>query len=398
MASDPLINELAGIVRSGAPLVLAAIGETFTERAGVVNLSLDGSLMLSALAGFVVALNTESLILGTLTAMIVGMVVALIVAFSSIELKQSQVAVGFILTLLCRDLAIFLGTPYRSKPGVPVPYLSIPGLQDLPVLGPILFQQDVFTYLSYLAIIVAWFWIFRTKAGLALRSVGERPQTAFARGLNVNRLRYFYTALGGSLVGLAGAAFTLSIISTWTESGIVGNGWIALAIVIFGGWYPLRIALGVYLVAGLRTVVLALQSSTERQILDFLNVLPWLLIIGTAVVILGPYLDLALRAAFRRLPQALGVLKAPLKIAVYAAALAVAVVLGRGSGNTRQVIELLNALPWLLMLGTLLVVSGPYLNRLLRMLPSGLHPLVRTLLRAKPPAALGTTFEQEGRR
>jgi simple sugar transport system permease protein len=324
MAGETLINELSGIVRSGAPLILAAVGETFAERAGVVNLALDGSLTLAALAGFAVAINTQSLAMGMLAGIVVGMAVALIVAASSIELKQSQVAVGFILTLLCRDLAIFLGTSYRGRPGLPVPYLPIPVLQDIPIIGQILFQQDVFTYLSFLAILLAWFWIFRTKPGLALRSVGERPETAFARGTNVNRLRYVYMALGGALVGLAGAAYTLNVTSKWSESDITGNGWIALAIVIFGGWHPFRVALGVYLVAALRTLATGWQSSG--------------------------------------IP-----------------------------------IALLNAIPWLLMIATLLAVSSAYLDRLLKILPPALHPLIRSLLRAKPPAALGTVFEQEGK-
>src|SRR5512143_2575218 len=137
MADQTLVNTLVDIVRNGSPLVLAAIGETFTERAGVVNLSLDGSLMLSALAGFVVGVNTQSLILGTLAGMLVGALIALIVAASSIELKQSQVAVGFVLTLLCSDLAVFLGATYRGVPGLPVLYVSIPILRDIPVIGPV---------------------------------------------------------------------------------------------------------------------------------------------------------------------------------------------------------------------------------------------------------------------
>src|SRR5258708_4057254 len=325
MADSTVLNTLSSIVRGGAPLILAAIGETFTERAGIVNLSLDGSLMLSALAGFIVAFNTHSIILGTLAAMIVVAIIALIVAASSIELRQSQVAVGFILTLMCRDLAIFLGTSYRGKPGLPAPHFDIPLLRDIPIVGQVLFQQDAFTYLSFIAIFAAWFWIFRTRAGLTLRSAGERPETTFARGGNVNRLRYLYTALGGAMVGLAGAAFTLNIAPGWIETSISGNGWIALAIVIFGGWYPIRVAFGVYLVSVLRTLASGLQ----------------------------------------------------------------------GSGIP---IELLNAVPWLLMILTLLAVSGSYLDNLLKVLPPRLHPLVRTLLRARPPAALGVVFEQEGRR
>ena len=323
---EVLVRQLAGIVSGGAPLVLAAIGETFTERGGVVNLALDGSLMLSALAGFVVGVGTGSVVFGALAAMTVGALVALTVAFSSIALRQNQVAVGFVLTLLCRDLAIFLGQTYRSRPGLPVPYMPIPGLRDIPIIGPIFFNQDVFTYLSLLVVIFAWFWIFRTKPGLALRTVGERPATAFARGINVNLMRYAYAAFGGALVGLGGAAYTLSVSTTWLETAVSGNGWIALAIVIFGGWYPWRVMLGVYLVAGLRTIVTNMQADVSRQL-----------------------------------------------------------------------VELLNALPWLFMIGTLVLVSGPYLDRLLKVLPARLHPLVRTLFRARPPAALGTRFEQEGR-
>lgn len=323
MASDILSNELASIIRSGAPLVLAAVGETFTERVGIVNLSLDGSLMLSALAGFVVANNSQSLILGTLAAMLVGAVVALIVAASSIELRLSQVAVGFVLTLLCRDLAEFLGRPFVGAQGLPPPYFSIPILSDLPVLGPILFRQDVFTYLSYLVIVFAWFWIFRTQPGLRLRAVGERPATAFSRGVSVSRTRYQYSALGGALMGLAGAAYTLNVTSKWSDADISGAGWIALAIVIFGGWYPLRVAIGAYLVRGLSSLATNLQGS-------------WIL----------------------ALPP-----------------------------------SLLNAAPWILMIGTLALVSSSLLDRL----PHRFRPLTASLLRSRPPGALGTVFEQEGR-
>ncbi len=324
MASDLFSNELASIIRSGAPLVLAAVGETFTERAGIVNLSLDGSLMLSALAGFVVANNSQSLILGTLAAILVGAVVALIVAASSIELRLSQVAVGFVLTLLCRDLAEFLGRPFVGVQGLPPPYFPIPILSDMPLIGPILFRQDVFTYLSYVVIIAAWFWIFRTQPGLNLRTVGERPATAFARGIHVNRVRYLYSALGGALVGLAGAAYTLNVTSKWSDADISGAGWIALAIVIFGGWYPLRVAIGAYLVRGLSVLATNLQ--------------------GGGVVTLPP--------------------------------------------------SLLNAVPWILMIVTLVLVSSGLLDRL----PSRLRPFTASLLRSRPPSALGTVFEQEGRR
>ncbi len=326
MASDILTNQLASILRSGGPLVLAAIGETFSERAGVINLSLDGSLILSALAGFVVGVATQSFVIGALAAMLVGAAVALVIAVASIELRLSQVAVGFVLTLLCRDLATFLGQPLVGKPGLAPPNLPIPILQNIPVIGPIFFQQDVFTYLSFAAVILAWFWIFRTRPGLTLRTLGERPETAFARGIAVNRTRYLYCALGGSLVGLAGAAYTLNVTSKWSAADISGNGWIALAIVIFGGWYPLRVAIGAYLVRGLSTLATVLQG-------------------GGALAV----------------PPAL-----------------------------------LNMIPWVLMILTLLVVSSGGLDRLSARLPPRIRPLVATLLRSRPPAVLGTVFQQDG--
>jgi simple sugar transport system permease protein len=165
-----------------------------------------------------------------------------------------------ILTLLCSDSAVFLGVlSWPLRPGAL--YVNI---QSSARSSSARFCSGRTFLLSGLpGDHFAWFW-FSTKPGLALRSVGERPETAFVRGVRVNLTRYLYTAVGGALVGMGGAAYTLSVKSKWLENDIVGNGWIALAIVIFGGWYPLRIALGVYLVAGLRTVVLALQSSTER--------------------------------------------------------------------------------------------------------------------------------------
>ncbi len=291
MADSQLVLELAGILRGAAPLVLAAIGETFTERVGVVNLSLDGSLMLSALAAFFVGTATGSLLLGILAGMLVGAAVALLVAASTLQLRLSQVAVGFVLTLFCRDLAIFLGRPLVGKPGLPPPAFNIPILSDIPVIGSIFFRQDLFTYLSFAAIALAWFWIFRTRAGLALRAVGERPETAFARGIAVRRTQYLYCIAGGALVGLAGAAFTLNVTSKWSESDISGYGWIALAIVIFGGWYPLRVALGAYLVRGLSVVATNLQGGAITLPPSILNMLPWILMLITLALVSSGLLE-----------------------------------------------------------------------------------------------------------
>jgi ABC-type uncharacterized transport system permease subunit len=250
--SDPLIPRILGsIIAQSAPLMLAVTGETITERSGVINLSLDGSMMLSAMVGFVVAYESSSLLgtpgdtlpvlLGFAAGAIVGAAAALIVAWGSISLKQNQVAIGFVLTLLLADLANFIGQNHTRLPGPSVPPLGIPILKEIPVLGPIFFNHDLLIYFTFLVVAVATWWLYRTQPGLRMRGVGERPEAAFVRGVGVNRVRYLYSAVGGALVGLGGAAFSLDIKLGWSDNHILGMGWIALAIVIFGGWrHPVR--------------------------------------------------------------------------------------------------------------------------------------------------------------
>lgn len=261
METDFLIQTLSSIVAASAPVVLASIGETISEKSGVINLSLDGSIALSAMTGFAVAFTTGSVALGILAAMAVGALVALIVAFASISLRQEQVAVGFVLTMLCTELADFLGNPFVRKPGPSVPHAPIPYLSEIPVLGPILFSHNLVIYLSLVSIVAVWWWIYKTQPGLRLQGVGERPESAFARGVNVNRLRYVYTVIGGALVGLAGASYSLSIKLGWSHRHTFGIGWIALAIVIFGGWDPWRVAAGSYLFGLLKALGSILQRN-----------------------------------------------------------------------------------------------------------------------------------------
>ena len=200
MDTELLIKTLASVVRGATPLVFAGIGETITEKSGVINLSLDGTILLSAMTAFAVAYTTGNVILGFLAAMVVGAAMALIVAFGSITLRQDQVAIGFVLTLLGAELSSFLGNPFVRLKGPSVPPLPIPFLADIPILGPILFNHNLLVYLSYALIILAWLYIFKTQPGLKLQGIGERPEAAFARGSNVNLMRYVYTALGGALV------------------------------------------------------------------------------------------------------------------------------------------------------------------------------------------------------
>lgn len=287
MTLDQVIVGLAGVLAASAPVLFAVIGETISERAGVINLSMNGTILLSAMGGFAVAVSVDNIFLGFLAGILIGAMVALIVAFGSITLKQSQVAVGFILALLCRDLSYFIGNPFMGLSGPRLKAVPVPLLSDIPLLGPLLFNEDLITYLSYTAIIVAWFYIYKTRPGLMLQGIGERPAAAYVRGANVNRLRYFYTILGGALIGLAGPAYSLSVKAGWkgTISGLDGIGWIALAITIFGGWNPLRAAFGAYLFSFLQWMGLVLQSSLPGIPSQVLQVAPFPLMILTLLLV-----------------------------------------------------------------------------------------------------------------
>jgi ABC-type uncharacterized transport system permease subunit len=287
METAILLTGLAGVLAAAAPILFAVIGETISERAGIINLSMNGTILLSAMGGFAVAYKTDSLPLGFLAGMLIGALVALIIAFSSITLKQSQVAVGFVLALACRDLAYFLGVPYMNQPGPRLPAWSIPGLKDIPIVGQLFFHQDLMTYLSYLIIFLAWVYIFRTRPGLMLQGIGERPAAAFVRGANVKGLRYLYAIVGGAIIGLAGPAFSLNVKAGWMgiQSGLDGIGWIALSITIFGGWNPLRAASGAYLFSLLQWLGLVLQPRLPGIPSQVLQVAPFPLMILTLLLV-----------------------------------------------------------------------------------------------------------------
>jgi general nucleoside transport system permease protein len=283
---EQLIILLASVLAASPPIILGVLGETITEKAGVINLSLDGSILLSAMVAFAVALKTDSLVLGFGAGAAVGAAVALIIAYASITLHQAQVATGFVLTLLCRDLAYVLGSPFSHVPGPQVPPLPIPGLASIPFLGPVFFQANLIVYLSLAAIAVASVFMFRTQAGLKLQGLGERPAAAFVRGVNVTRMRYVYTLLGGAVVGLGGAAFSLLVKPGWARPyGIEGTGWIILSIVIFGGWQPVRAAVGAYFFVILQTLANTMQSIMPNVPTQLFSTLPFPLMILTLVLV-----------------------------------------------------------------------------------------------------------------
>lgn len=292
MNDSEFIAILSSIILQSSPLIIAVCGETITERAGIVNLSLDGSMLMSAMTGFVVAFLTDNLWLGFLAAAGVGAFFALIIAFGSIRLGKSQVAIGFVLTLLGSDLSAFLGQNFTGNTGPSLTRFGIPYLEDIPFFGPVFFDQDMMVYFTLTLIAFTWWFLFRTQPGLHLRSVGERPEAAFARGVHVNRVRYIYSLIGGALVGIAGAAYTLSVKIGWSDGHTSGLGWIALAIVIFGGWSPIRGAIGAILFGAAKWWATALQINPDNVISPILlNAIPWLLMISVLVIVGSNFLE-----------------------------------------------------------------------------------------------------------
>lgn len=255
-----ILFTIGSILTGAGPVIFAVMGETLTEKAGVINLSLNGSMILTAMVGYAVALDSQNFILGFLGGAVVGALIASIIAFFSITLKQSQVAVGYVLAMATRSLAYFLGAPYVGKPVMQIRNLSLPFFDQLPFVGSIIFNKTLLTYMSYVLIVVCFIIIYKTRIGLTLQGIGERPAAAFARGANVNLQRYVYTMIGGALVGIGGALYSLSI-KSWNGqlTGIDGIGWIVLAITIFGGWNPLKGAAGSYFFVLLTLLGIKLQ-------------------------------------------------------------------------------------------------------------------------------------------
>jgi simple sugar transport system permease protein len=277
---------LAGILLAGSPLVLATLGETITEKAGVINLSLDGTMLLAAMASFAVAATTGSPWTGALAGMLVGAAVALVLGLTNIYLGQSQLAVGFILTLLARDLAYFLGHAFSRQPGPTLGLWGIPGLSETPVLDALLGRQSPVVTVSLAAIGLCWWWMYATNAGMRLRAVGESPRAAFGRGTRVRLTRLWACLAGGAMVGLAGAAYSLAVKPGWGRpQGCEGAGWIALAIVIFGGWHPVRAAIGAYFFAALQVSGIYLQDAFPSIPAQVFQVAPFPMMIVTLLAV-----------------------------------------------------------------------------------------------------------------
>jgi ABC-type uncharacterized transport system permease subunit len=252
-------------VATGTVLLFATIGEIFAERSGVLNLGVEGMMLMGAMSAFSATLAWGNPWLGLLIAMIAGGLLSLLHGVAVIHLQADQVVSGLSLTFLGTGLSLIFGEGLSKAGTTPrLPSFTLPLLTHVPLLGRVFFTgQNVLVYLGYLLIPAAWFYIQRTRPGMHLRAVGEHPAAADALGINVYRLRYLYVFVGGALAGLAGATISLSISPGWfSEMTTSGQGWIAVGLVIFAQWNPVRAALGSYAFGALRRLILDLQGPT----------------------------------------------------------------------------------------------------------------------------------------
>ncbi len=283
--NEQLLSVILTIITASTPLLLAAIGELVVERSGVLNLGVEGMMAVGAVSGFGAALMTGNPYVGVLAALVAGALLSLLFGFLTLTMVSNQVATGLALTLLGLGVAGLMGEAFVGQPGVHLERLHIPGLTDIPFLGPILFGQDLLVYLS-LAIVAGVSWLlFRSKAGLIIRAVGDSHQSAHALGYSVVGVRYLCVMFGGACAGLAGGYLSLAYTPQWVENMTAGRGWIALALVVFSSWLPWRIVVGAYLFGTITVMGFSLQAYGIGIPSQLLSALPYVVTILVLVLI-----------------------------------------------------------------------------------------------------------------
>jgi|AntAceMinimDraft_9_1070365.scaffolds.fasta_scaffold05873_2 simple sugar transport system permease protein len=264
-----IITTLSRSLAYGTPLLLGTLGEIYAERSGVLNLGVEGMMIMGAYSGFTTAYITGNPWLGILVSAVVGGAFSLIHAFASVTLKANQVVSGLSLTMLGLGLSGVLGRGWEGKLlPVAIPKITISGLSKIPFLGPILFEgQNLIVYLTILLVPLLWFILYRTRIGITIRSVGESPATADSLGINVDRVRYICVFIGGVLAGVAGGYLSVVYRPAWTEGMTAGTGWIVIALTIFAFWNPANGMLGAYLFAALYHLSYRLQPWVSPELL-----------------------------------------------------------------------------------------------------------------------------------
>lgn len=276
---------IAAIIAAATPVLLAAVGETIVERAGVLNLGVEGMMITGAVCGFIVAVNSGSPLLGFLLAAVGGAMLSLLFAFLTQVALANQVASGLALTLFGLGLSALLGQSYV---GIKPPRLEatpLGPLADIPVLGPIVFGHDIIVYLGLALVAGTWAFLRYSRLGLVLKGVGENHDAAHALGYKVKRIRTLAIMFGGACAGLGGAYISLVRVPQWTEGMTAGVGWIALALVVFASWKPWRVLLGAYLFGGIAQLQLNLQGAGVAIPVEYLAMSPYIVTIIVLVIL-----------------------------------------------------------------------------------------------------------------
>jgi ABC-type uncharacterized transport system permease subunit len=301
-----MLTLMAGI-GLGTPLVFGTVGEILTERSGILNLGVQGMMLVGAVAGFWATFVTGSLWLGVLASIVAGAALSLIHAFNSVTLRVSQIVSGLALTIFGTGVAIFIGRagsdPLIGQPSKAIFEPIFPeGLADLPIVGPLIFGHDALVYLSWVMVAAASYYLFHTRPGLTVRAVGEDPASAEAAGINVSRVRYIHVMLGGALAGLGGAYFSLALVPSWQDNPIGPAGWIAIALVILASWRPWRALWVAYLFGIAGRLNFTFQTLEVNVPATLLDMLPFLLAIIAMIALTS-----GKRAKFLGAPAALGI-------------------------------------------------------------------------------------------
>lgn len=287
---DALISFLAAAIVAGTPLLFATIGEIITEKAGNLNLGVEGMMLMGAVMGFAVGLASNNPILALIAAAIAGAAGALIYAFLTITLRANQVVSGLSLTIFGSGFSSFAGQKLVGQvapEGIKAFFkpFSVPLLGEIPFIGPVFFRQDIFVYLGYITAVIFGIYLYRTSKGLNLRSVGENPAAADAAGISVSLYKYVHVLMGGALCGLGGAYLSLVYVPAWQDYVTAGRGWIAVALVIFATWNPYKALLGSYLFGGLDIIGFRIQGIGIHISQYLIDMLPYVVTIFVLVMV-----------------------------------------------------------------------------------------------------------------
>jgi simple sugar transport system permease protein len=298
---DTAVAVLISMIGASTPLLLASLGELVTEKSGVLNLGVEGMMLMGAVCAFAAMAATGSPAVAILAGIAAGAGMALLFGFLTLTLLANQVATGLALTLFGIGLSALIGQDYVGTPMSGLSKLSGPGLSDLPVLGPLLFGHDILVYGSFFMVAAVSWYLYRTRAGLVLRAVGESHDAAHAIGYSVIGIRYLAVLFGGAMSGVAGAYLSLAYTPMWIENMVAGRGWIALALVVFATWRPGRVLFGAYFFGGVTILQLHVQGAGFDVPSQFLSMLPYLATVAVLVLISRDRIRIRLNA-----PAAIG--------------------------------------------------------------------------------------------